>query len=78
MTFVTKITLIEFLLFFSIVSMLIIGQVNEFTPFTETGNFRLFPPPMMQIVRHVRNHDVGIDIFLTVALKKGFVYVCRL
>ena len=32
--------------------MLIIGQVNEFTPFTETGNFRLFPPPMMEIVRH--------------------------
>ena len=52
MTFVKKITLIEFLLFSPIVSMLIIGQVNEFTPFTETGNFRLFPPPMMQIVRH--------------------------
>ena len=33
--------------------MFIIGQVNEFTPFTETGNFRLFPPSMMQIVRHV-------------------------
>ena len=32
--------------------MLIIGQVNEFTSFTETGNFRLFSPPMMQIVRH--------------------------
>lgn len=32
--------------------MLIIGQVNEFTPFTETGNLRLFPPPMMQIVQY--------------------------
>ena len=63
MTFEKKITFIEFLLFFPIVSMLIIGQVNEFTPFTETGNFRLFPPPMMQIVRddniyiHTIKHD---------------------
>ena len=32
--------------------MLTIGQVNEFTPFTETGNLRLFPPPMMQIVQY--------------------------
>ena len=54
MTFEKKITSIEFLLFSPIVSMLIIGQVNEFTPFMETGNFRLFPPPMMQIFRHVK------------------------
>ena len=52
MTCVKKITYIEFLLGSPIASMLIIGQVNEFKPFTETGNFRLFPPPMMQIVKH--------------------------
>ena len=47
--------------------MLIIGQVNEYTPFTETGNFRLFPPPMMQIVRHVDNSTYNCDICLIFA-----------
>ena len=54
MTFVKTINLNRIFAFSPTVSMLIIGQVNEFTPFTETGNFRLFPPPMMQIVRHDR------------------------
>ena len=49
-----KISKIEYLFFPPIVSMLIIGQVNEFTPFKETGNIRLFPPPMMQMFQHAK------------------------
>ena len=47
MTFSKKTFYKEYFLFSPIVPMLIIGQVNKFTPFTETGNLRLFPPPMM-------------------------------
>ena len=37
---------IECVPYFPIVSLVIIGQINEFTPFTETGNYQLFPHKM--------------------------------
>ena len=32
--------------------MFIIGQINKFTPFKESGNLRLFSLPMMSIVQY--------------------------